>query len=162
MKIFGRSKKEVEEKPVTASQGSTVSVGSFPYTPGQKEPEEYVAYISEIAHNYEEAAPFSFPYTIIGVKDRAMAEKAISQKVVSNIKGKTQEVHYFERRNPVIVIKYPAVFNDPIRINDLFEDAKYFKKQGASDISVVGINLQMAERIRGLYGTASCPFIAVV
>lgn len=171
--LKGFLSRKVEKKgeavnPITSKKPENVTEMPKPqsrttrYIPGQKEPEEYATYIAGIVAYYKEAQPFSFPIVVVGFDDETMIERVLAEKEKLGLKGEIEESKIFDQRNPVLKIIYPSVFLSPAREEEIVKDARVLRRIGATDISAVGISMDVAEQLRRVFGEKSCPFLIVV
>lgn len=156
-RFFKRKSIELSEKADLSK-----SENKKPYTPDQKEPEEYIAYFTEISRFYKEAQPFSYPIMVVGFEDESTIAQILSGTKKLALKGTLKEKKFFDQRNPVIKIEYPLVALSPENEADLVKDTKELRKSGASDISAIGISMTVAEKLRSVFGEKSCPFLSVL
>jgi hypothetical protein len=136
---------------------------SLRYVPGQKEPSEYIEYVAAMENYYKEADPFSFPLLIFGFDNESVINKITNDSKKKGLHGAIDGVKSFTQRNPVIKLKYPLWFQNPQQTYQLIiKDATILKKNGSTDLSAVGINMDTALQLRNMYGEKCCVRMAII
>jgi hypothetical protein len=128
-----------------------------PFISGQEETDEYIQYVGNfVAQN--ELDQLDCLLIIVGFDDSEEVSTILQRWWELGLRTTDlQRGPAFKERNPVIECRYPLDVDQ----YEIVKDARILSRQGATDLSAVGISITTALDLREVFGKGRCPLIAV-